>query len=86
VWHVPFAAVILFLASVVNLRATTRRPSGSFKSLGSLVTVPTTATTRLNLLVPAGTTDLSLDKCLTMRDTERGYLLSLDWLSLLWTT
>lgn len=56
----------------MNLRATTRRPSGIFKNLGSFVTVPTTATMRLNLLVPSGTTVLSLDKCLAMRDNERG--------------
>lgn len=70
----------------MNLRATTLRPSGSFKNLGSFVTVPTTATIWLNLLAPAGSTLLSLDKCLTIRETERGYLLSLDWLSLLCTT
>jgi len=52
VWHVPFAAVILFLAPAVNLRATTLSPSGILISLGSLVTDPTTATIRLNLLVP----------------------------------
>ena len=84
---VPFAAVILFLAYAVNLRAQTLSPSGILRSLVSLVTVPTTATILwLNWVFPAGTAVLSLLRCLTMRETERGYLLSLDWLSLLWTT
>ena len=83
----PLLARILFLAASVNLRAHTLIPSGRFKSLASLVTVPTTATVRqLNLVFPAGTGALSLERCLTMREREMGYLLSRDWLSLLWTT
>ena len=83
----PLAAVILFLAYAVNLRAQILSPSGRLRSLVSLVTVPTTATILLlNCVFPAGTGVRSWVRCLVMRERERGYLLSLDWLSLLWTT
>ena len=63
----------------MNLRAQTLIPSGRLISLVSLVTVPTTATILLlNWVFPAGTAVRSLVRCLTMRERERGYLLSLD--------
>ena len=64
---------ILCLAVSVNLRAVTLSPWGAFKSLLSLVTVPTTAT--------IGASFLPL-RFLAILESERGYLLSLDWLSL----
>jgi len=52
--------VILFLAAVVNLRATILSPSGTLRSLTSLVTVPTTATMRaLYLVFPSAAGALS---------------------------
>ena len=58
----------------MNLRAVTFSPLGMFNNLLSLVTVPTTAT--------IGVSFLPL-RFFAILESERGYLLSLDWLSLL---
>jgi len=71
---------------VVNLSAQTLNPCGTFKNLVSLVTVPITAKIlELNLVCPSGTGALSCAKVLEILEIEIGYLLSLDWLSLLST-
>ena len=76
----PLAFIILALAALVNLSAQILSPSGTFNNLTSLVTLPTTATT-----LPS-TFALSFDTILAILEIEIGYLLSLDWLSLLWIT
>lgn len=58
----------------MNLRAVILRPLGILRSLLSLVTVPTTATTGVSFL-PL--------RFFAILEREMGYLLSLDWLSLL---
>ena len=84
--HSPFAFWILSLAWVVNLRAQTLSPSGTFRSLVSLVTDPTMAKIlELNLVFPYGTARLSCVKCFEILEIEIGYLFNLDWFSLLWT-
>ena len=58
----------------MNLRAVILSPCGIVKSLSSFVTVPTTAITGVSFL-PL--------RFFAILESESGYLLSLDWLSLL---
>ena len=70
--QLPLEAVILFLAAWVNLRATILSPWGTLSNLTSLVTVPTIATMRLNLLSPWAAGERSWERCLIMREMEIG--------------
>ena len=71
--HCPPAWVNLALAALVNLRATTLIPVGTWRSLLSLVTLPTTATIlEVNLVSSFPLENWSLARILLILDNEIG--------------